>query len=209
MPHNLITLPRSELYHLVWSKSVRDLAAEFGISDVALAKRCRALMIPVPPSGYWARVAAGHYRHTQRAKLTFIRGEIHGPIVHLDDLIKDWLKSASMNSGKLARLEALQRHLGISDVDASHLRYQLLHRTASTLKETERFGAGAAVMLVQSFNRTADDESWHDVRRFGEVMGAQIEEGRVVPSPRPTDIPLHLGWVNSEPAGLERIRAAI
>jgi hypothetical protein len=127
----------------------------------------------------------------------------------LDDLVKDWLKSASMNSGKPARLEALQRHLGISDVDVSHLRYQLLHRTASALKEAERFGAAAAVMLVQSFNRTADDESWHDVRRFGEVMGAQIEEGRVVPSPRPTDIPLYLGWVNSEPAGPERIRAAI
>jgi hypothetical protein len=51
MPHNLITLPRSQLYELVWSKPVRDLAAEFGISDVALAKRCRALKIPVPPRG--------------------------------------------------------------------------------------------------------------------------------------------------------------
>jgi len=59
MPHNLITLPRSQLYELVWTKPVRDLAAEFGISDVALAKRCRALKIPVPPRGYWARVAAG------------------------------------------------------------------------------------------------------------------------------------------------------
>ena len=59
MAQNLITLPRSQLYELVWSKPVRDLAAEFGISDVALAKRCRALKIPVPPRGYWARVAAG------------------------------------------------------------------------------------------------------------------------------------------------------
>ncbi len=51
MAQNLITLPRSQLYELVWSKPVRDLAAEFGISDVALAKRCRALKIPVPPRG--------------------------------------------------------------------------------------------------------------------------------------------------------------
>ena len=69
--------------------------------------------------------------------------------------------------------------------------------------------AGAAVMLVQSFNRTAEGESWHDVRRFGEERGAQIEEGRVVPSPRPTDITSCLGWFDSEPAGLERMRAAI
>ena len=53
------TLPRSELHERVWSKPVRDVAAEFGISDVALAKRCRALRIPLPPRGYWARVAAG------------------------------------------------------------------------------------------------------------------------------------------------------
>jgi hypothetical protein len=51
MPHNLITLPRSELYERVWSKPVRDVAQEFGISGVALAKRCRALKIPVPHGG--------------------------------------------------------------------------------------------------------------------------------------------------------------
>jgi hypothetical protein len=59
MPTNYITLPRSQLYELVWSKPVRDVAKEFGISDVALAKRCRALNIPLPGRGYWARVAAG------------------------------------------------------------------------------------------------------------------------------------------------------
>jgi hypothetical protein len=59
MPTNFITLPRSELYERVWSKPVTEVAKEFGISDVALAKRCRALKIPLPPRGYWARVAAG------------------------------------------------------------------------------------------------------------------------------------------------------
>jgi len=37
MPTNLITLPRSELYKLVWSRPVRDVARDFGMSDVALA----------------------------------------------------------------------------------------------------------------------------------------------------------------------------
>ena len=59
MPTNYITLPRSKLYDLVWSKPVTELAKEFGISDVALAKRCRAINIPLPPRGYWAKVAAG------------------------------------------------------------------------------------------------------------------------------------------------------
>jgi hypothetical protein len=59
MPQNYITLSRSKLYELVWTKPVTELARDFGISDVALAKRCRAINIPLPPRGYWARVAAG------------------------------------------------------------------------------------------------------------------------------------------------------
>ncbi len=36
-----------------------EVAEELGISDVALAKRCRSLQVPTPPRGYWARVNAG------------------------------------------------------------------------------------------------------------------------------------------------------
>jgi hypothetical protein len=54
-----ITLSRDDLYELVWSKPMSDLAKDFGISDVALAKRCKRLGIPVPGRGYWARVDAG------------------------------------------------------------------------------------------------------------------------------------------------------
>lgn len=59
-----IHLSREDLYELAWSKPIRELAKDFGISDVALAKRCRRLGIPVPGRGYWARVDAGqqHYR---------------------------------------------------------------------------------------------------------------------------------------------------
>ena len=49
---------RQDLYELAWSKPMVELAQDFGISDVALAKRLRKLGIPVPGRGYWARVAA-------------------------------------------------------------------------------------------------------------------------------------------------------
>jgi hypothetical protein len=54
-----LTLSREELYELVWSKPIVELAKDFGLSDVALAKRCRRLAVPVPGRGYWARIAAG------------------------------------------------------------------------------------------------------------------------------------------------------
>src|SRR5579863_3917199 len=54
-----ITLTREELYEKVWSTPMQKLAAEFGLSDVGLAKRCRRHRIPVPPRGHWARLQAG------------------------------------------------------------------------------------------------------------------------------------------------------
>lgn len=53
-------LSRVQLYELVWSKPMRDAAADVGISDVGLKKRCRSQAVPVPPQGYWNKVHAGH-----------------------------------------------------------------------------------------------------------------------------------------------------
>ena len=38
---------------------MQRLAERYGISDVALAKTCRKLVIPVPPRGYWRRKETG------------------------------------------------------------------------------------------------------------------------------------------------------
>lgn len=61
-----MTLSREDLYELAWSKPISELAKDFGISDVGLAKRCKRLSVPVPGRGYWARVDAGQtpYRPT-------------------------------------------------------------------------------------------------------------------------------------------------
>ena len=58
-----LALSREDLYELVWSKPVVELAKDLGMSDVALAKRCRKAGVPVPGRGYWARVAAGQEPH--------------------------------------------------------------------------------------------------------------------------------------------------
>ena len=50
---------REELYQLVWSEPMIQLAKRFGLSDVGLAKACRRAAIPVPERGYWAKRQAG------------------------------------------------------------------------------------------------------------------------------------------------------
>lgn len=54
-----VKFTREQLYKAIWTKSCVKLAAELGISDVALAKTCRRLGVPRPLLGYWARIEAG------------------------------------------------------------------------------------------------------------------------------------------------------
>jgi hypothetical protein len=50
---------REELYDRVWSTLMIQLATEFGISDVGLAKICKRLNVPVPHRGYHIRLCNG------------------------------------------------------------------------------------------------------------------------------------------------------
>ena len=50
---------REQLYRQVWEQPMQKLAKEYGISDVALSKTCRKLLVPVPGRGFWAKKEAG------------------------------------------------------------------------------------------------------------------------------------------------------
>jgi hypothetical protein len=50
---------RENLYKEVWSDPLTKVAKRYNMSDVAIAKACRKLKIPLPGRGYWARMAAG------------------------------------------------------------------------------------------------------------------------------------------------------
>jgi hypothetical protein len=59
LARNPVFVSRAELFDLVWSQPRTALAERFKVSDVAVGKKCRLANIPMPPPGYWARVAAG------------------------------------------------------------------------------------------------------------------------------------------------------
>lgn len=59
MPHESVTYSRDVLYEQVWAAPVRDVAKQYGVSGVALAKTCRKLAVPLPGRGYWAIRRAG------------------------------------------------------------------------------------------------------------------------------------------------------
>lgn len=78
----MTTMTRRQLYDLIWSKPMRDAAAEIGISDVGLKKVCVRHRVPVPPQGYWNKVHAGQtppkaiFREVENARIN--RVEIEG-----------------------------------------------------------------------------------------------------------------------------------
>ena len=46
---------KAQIKKLVWQKPLIHAAADIGVSDVALKKRCARLGIELPPRGYWLR----------------------------------------------------------------------------------------------------------------------------------------------------------
>ncbi len=61
-------ISKKDFYDEVWSQPMIKLAKKYGISDVALAKRCRSRNIPMPGHGYWAKVQAG-----KKPQVSFLR----------------------------------------------------------------------------------------------------------------------------------------
>ncbi len=59
MPYVHQDFERERLYEEIWSEPVSKVSKRYDISDVGLRKICMSLEIPVPPLGYWAKLAAG------------------------------------------------------------------------------------------------------------------------------------------------------
>ncbi|MBE8990813.1 hypothetical protein IQ275_27380 [Nostoc sp. LEGE 12450] len=46
---------KEDLQKLVWTKPITHLAKDFGVSDKAIEKWCKAYEIEKPSRGYWAK----------------------------------------------------------------------------------------------------------------------------------------------------------
>lgn len=52
-------ISRDELYRLVWSKPMTQVAEQFAVSGTYMARVCALLNVPRPERGYWAKLAVG------------------------------------------------------------------------------------------------------------------------------------------------------
>lgn len=79
MERQAVRLTREELYEKMWSRPALSLAEEFGISGRGLGKICTRLETPVPPRGYWAKLAAG--KHVIKIPLPTAKSDVPSEIL--------------------------------------------------------------------------------------------------------------------------------
>jgi len=112
------------------------------------------------------------------------------------EIISEWKSDKS--KGKQTRLNYLCELLRLNMEVVGHIRYQLLHRTASAVIEAKRFRAENALMLVHSFSQEneKDSEGFQDYCQFLSLFRLK---GKMNSLTRPTNIGgirLYFGWVN-------------
>lgn len=145
------------------------------------------------------RTAAEDSRPPGNAELVSIM--VEGKVSEsFDRLVVEWKQE--MTSGKKERLEFLCRLLGLPLDGIDHIRYQLLHRTASALIEAARFCAPHALMLVHSFSQSY--EHFVDYEAFGRILGVEVRKDAIVHVGQRGGKELYLCWVRGEEEFLTR-----
>lgn len=98
------TFTRKELYDLVWSKPVIHIAKEYGFSDTGIRKICIKHNIPLPKSGYWAKIK--HQKKVTKEK--FIKQD-DNPIIRLENSSQNIYKGNHMVSEIAIRKKELDK----------------------------------------------------------------------------------------------------
>ncbi|WEZ81973.1 hypothetical protein P6U16_11985 [Rhizobium sp. 32-5/1] len=131
-------------------------------------------------------------RYNDRTCAATIEGKVSEPF---GPTLGEWL--ATPSKGKAIRLQAICDLLGLGNPLPLHIRYQLLHRAASAVIESQRFKTDEAAMIVHSFSPT---KLWFD--DFANFCGlfhkaVKPDEGAIVTCGSAQ--PLRLGWATGDP----------
>ncbi|MFC1991709.1 DUF6946 family protein [Chloroflexota bacterium] len=121
-----------------------------------------------------------------------VEGKVAEPF---DKTIAEWRLRSS--EGKKARLKFLCEELQLEKDQIDHVRYQLLHRTASAIIEAKKFNAQNALMMVHSFSQS--DEWFEDYSQFLALFGLNgvMPDSLVLPK-NINGIDLYFSWVKGD-----------
>ena len=113
-----------------------------------------------------------------------------------DVTLGEW-KAKTSEVGGVARLKDIEDTLGLGREIPDEIRYQLLHRTASSVIEAKRFHAPYAVVLIQSFEPDDSRNHYGDFSDFVALYGKQAQKNTLIELAKPQGIRLFAAWVQS------------
>ncbi|WP_156941676.1 hypothetical protein [Mesorhizobium sp. WSM2561] len=126
-----------------------------------------------------------------------IEGKVNEPF---GPTVGEWFSNPS--HGKRERMRHLCSLLGLDEIPPSHIRYQLMHRTASALIEARRFKTDEAAMIVHSFSR---ERMWfEDFVMFLRLFGLDAEPDAASVLTLKSGQRLRLGWASGNSDFLAR-----
>jgi len=111
--------------------------------------------------------------------------------------LEQWQKGVC-EKGYRARLGHIIENIGLKEPIPGHIRYQLLHRTASAAIEARRFHCKAAVMIVQSFVEQEADNHFEDFVQFMQLYNVMPAKDEFSFLADIDGIRLYSGWVYSD-----------
>ena len=120
-----------------------------------------------------------------------VEGKVSEPF---GDRVSEW--RARSKGGREVRFRYLCELLALDTATVGHIRYQLLHRTASALIEAKRFNASHALMLVHSFG--LHNEGFEDYEQFLALFDVMGKVGSLVFVRNINGIKLYFGWVKGD-----------
>jgi len=173
----------------------QEIARLFAESNIPAFQNIEVLLIlpeyKVPLPGGRSSPSQNDIFVLAKAQGQLISITVEGKVSEPFDLtLEKW--SAKASKGKIRRLAFLKEQLGLSKDLPLHIRYQLLHRTASAVIEAQRFNAKSAVMLVHSFSQS---EEWlEDYQSFLNLFEVTAEPNQLVFVKRTQGIDLYCGW---------------
>jgi hypothetical protein len=109
--------------------------------------------------------------------------------------VVDW-KGNNPSEGKRKRLGYLLGLLNLKEEDTLNKRYQLLHRTASAIKEAKEVNAKNALVLVHSFSKQS--KWFEDYAKYVELFNLVPKKDAVVGPVITNGVNLYFGWVTGE-----------
>lgn len=122
-----------------------------------------------------------------------VEGKVSEPF---DKTIAEW-KLKNSKEGTEIRLKYLCDVLQLCVTKVDHIRYQLLHRTASAVIEAKRFNAQNALMMVHSFSQ--HDEGFEDYSQFLTLfVRNDITPNSLVSAKKIDGIDLFFCWIRGE-----------